>query len=105
MSESREAGMRFSVEEIQAKMKQSDESLYEEIGLAAARGAIVGDLKNRGKLLFESLKEELQEAVCTRSEVRTLYEKGADQVFLVAAMIDLTTRKRQETTTTTTRRI
>lgn len=78
----------ITADQIEEKLGLTDDRLYEDIGVVAGRGAIVGDPKNKGRDLFDRLKKDLQDAVCRRSSVRILYEKGADHVFLVAAIAD-----------------
>ena len=75
-------------DELESKLRCSDGELYEELGLAVARGAVVGDPQERGRRLLEGLRSQLQDAVCKRASIRLLYEKRADQLFLLAAVVD-----------------
>lgn len=75
-------------DELESKLRCSDDELYEELGLAVARGAVVGDPQERGRRLLDGLRDKLEDAVCMRASIRLLYEKRADQLFLLAAVFD-----------------
>jgi hypothetical protein len=74
---------------IKAKLLLSDDDLLAEVGQSIGKGATFTDALRRGRQVFENLKRELRETVCSNATVITCY-KGAkeDSVLAVAAIID-----------------
>ncbi len=76
-------------DDIKAKLLLSDEDLFAEVGASLGKGATFTDAIKRGRQVFENLKRELREKVCSNSKVIACY-KGSkeDSVQAVAAIID-----------------
>jgi hypothetical protein len=76
-------------DEIRAKLLLSDDDLLAEVGQSLGKGATFTDAITRGRQVFENLKRELRETICSNSKVIMCY-KGAkeDSVQAVAAIID-----------------
>jgi hypothetical protein len=76
-------------DDIKAKLLLSDEDLFAEVGQSLGKGATFTDAIKRGRQVFENLKRELKERVCSNSKVIACY-KGSkeDSVQAVAAIID-----------------
>ena len=76
-------------DDIKAKLLLSDEDLFAEVGQSLGKGATFTDAIKRGRQVFENLKRELREKVCSNSKVISCY-KGSkeDSVQAVAAIID-----------------
>lgn len=76
-------------DDIRAKLLLSDEDLLAEVGQSLGKGATFTDAIKRGRQVFENLKRELRETICSNSTVIGCY-KGAkeDSVQAVAAIID-----------------
>lgn len=76
-------------DDIKAKLLLSDEDLLAEVGGSLGKGATFTDAIKRGRQVFENLKRELREKVCSNRKVIACY-KGAkeDSVQAVAAIID-----------------
>src|SRR5258708_19902372 len=75
-------------DDIKGKLLLSDEDLFAEVGGSLGKGATFTDAIKRGRQVFENLKRELREKVCSNKKVIACY-KGAkqDSVQAVAAII------------------
>ena len=80
--------------EIREKLTLTDDQLFEEVGLALSRGAILGDPRQKGAKFYARICNDLQGTrsnFCSNAKVKSCFEKNDDRIALVAAIIDVLT--------------